>query len=124
MYSRFAPFLVATLVSAASFLAIDPVCGEGGETDLESVDAEGERWPSADVSLSLAQVSRTAGSTEQTLEPIVVRGFDVEPPDYPALPPVEGTKINSGKKTSFARPDALPQIVRLEEAQVERMPPV
>ena len=117
MSLRFTPFLVATLVSATSFLAIDPVCGEGEETDLEQgaasadeVDAEGKRRPFSEVSLSLAQVSTTTSSTVQTMEPIVVRAFDVEPPDYPALPAVERTRINSGKKTSFARPDALPQI--------------
>ncbi len=118
MSSRFTPFLVATLVSATSFLAIDPVCGEEEETDLEhgavtadEVDAQGERRPFADVSLTLAQVSATSSSTIQTMEPIIIRAFDVEPPDYPALPAVERTKINSGKKTSFAKPDAFPEIV-------------
>ncbi len=75
-----------------------------------NVTAQGERRPFAESSLTLAQVSATSSSTVQTMEPVVVRGFDVDPPDYPALPEVEGTRINSGKKTSFARPDALPQI--------------
>lgn len=44
-------------------------------------------------------------------EGVVVTGsFDVNPPDYPALPEVEGTKINSGKKTSFVRPDEFPAV--------------
>ena len=37
-------------------------------------------------------------------------GFEIKPPDYPALPAVEGTRINSGKKTSFAKPDEFPTI--------------
>ena len=39
-----------------------------------------------------------------------MRGFDIEPPAYPALPEVEGTRINSGKKTSFVKPDEFPTI--------------
>ncbi len=72
--------------------------------------ANGTRLPDSTAPLSVGLVSATSSSTFQTMEPIVVRGFDVEPPDYPALPAVEGTRINSGKKTSFAKPDALPQI--------------
>src|SRR4029078_12712219 len=30
--------------------------------------------------------------------------FDAYPVPYPALPPVEGTRINAGKKTSFVKP--------------------
>jgi Fe(3+) dicitrate transport protein len=43
-------------------------------------------------------------------EAIVVHGFDVEPVEYPALPEVEGTRINSGKKTSFVKPDEFPTV--------------
>jgi Fe(3+) dicitrate transport protein len=38
-------------------------------------------------------------------EPVVVQGFYIDPPAYPALPEVEGTRINSGKKTSFVKPN-------------------
>ena len=44
------------------------------------------------------------------MEPIVVRAFDVDPVEYPALPEVEGTRINSGKKTSFVKPEEFPTI--------------
>ena len=44
------------------------------------------------------------------METIVVRGFEVEPVEYPALPEVEGTRINSGKKTSFVKPEEFPEI--------------
>ncbi len=32
------------------------------------------------------------------MEPIIVRGFDVEPPDYPALPAVEGDQDQLGEE--------------------------
>ncbi len=38
-------------------------------------------------------------------EPVLVQGFYIDPPAYPALPEVEGTRINSGKKTSFVKPN-------------------
>jgi Fe(3+) dicitrate transport protein len=59
----------------------------------------------SDVQFTYAPVAQTAES-----EPVVVRGFDVDPPAYPALPEVEGTRINSGKKTSFVKPDQFPTI--------------
>ena len=44
-------------------------------------------------------------------EGVTVTGiFDSQPVDYPALPEVEGTKINSGKKTSFVKPKEFPEI--------------
>ena len=54
---------------------------------------------------TFAQVAQT-GETEE----VIVRGFYVELPPYPALPEVEGTRINSGKKTSFVKPDEFPTI--------------
>jgi Fe(3+) dicitrate transport protein len=44
------------------------------------------------------------------VEAVVVQGFEVNPVEYPALPEVEGTRINSGKKTSFVKPDEFPTI--------------
>jgi Fe(3+) dicitrate transport protein len=42
-------------------------------------------------------------------ESVVVTGsFDIFPVEYPALPPVEGTRINAGKKTSFVKPEEFP----------------
>ena len=43
-------------------------------------------------------------------KPVVVQGFYIDPPEYPALPEVEGTRINSGKKTSFVKPEEFPTI--------------
>ena len=69
------------------------------------VTPDGMLLPDPDESLSLALVP----SAHETDELIIV-GFEIKPPDYPALPAVEGTRINSGKKTSFAKPDEFPTI--------------
>jgi Fe(3+) dicitrate transport protein len=55
--------------------------------------------------LTFAPVAQTAET-----ERVLVRGFSIDPPDYPALPEVEGTRINSGKKTSFVKPEEFPTI--------------
>jgi len=62
-------------------------------------------WPGANVSLGLTSVGEAAEA-----ETVVVTGsaFDVYPVPYPALPPVEGTRINVGKKTSFVKPAEFP----------------
>src|SRR5882672_5399860 len=60
---------------------------------------------SESLSLGVTDVSETA-----EVEGIVVTGtwFDAYPVPYPALPPVEGTRINAGKKTSFVKPAEFP----------------
>src|SRR4029453_9175056 len=61
--------------------------------------------PVDNMSLGLTSV---AGAAEA--ETVIVTGspFDVFPVPYPALPPVEGTRINAGKKTSFGKPEEFP----------------
>ena len=61
--------------------------------------------PSENLSLAVMTVSETAD-----VEGVVVTGtwFDTYPVPYPALPPVEGTRINAGKKTSFVKPGEFP----------------
>src|SRR6266540_1437731 len=55
-------------------------------------------------SFALTGVTETAEA-----EGVVVTGaFDIYPVEYPALPPVEGTRINAGKKTSFVKPKEFP----------------
>jgi Fe(3+) dicitrate transport protein len=71
----------------------------------ESVTANGPLRPDSGSGFTYAPVAETSES-----ESIVVRGSFVDPPDYPALPEVEGTRINSGKKTSFVKPEAYPTI--------------
>ncbi len=60
---------------------------------------------SESLSLGVTNVSETA-----EVESVVVTGnwFDAYPVPYPALPPVEGTRINAGKKTSFVKPEEFP----------------
>jgi outer membrane receptor for Fe3+-dicitrate len=62
-------------------------------------------WPGDNVSLGVTSVGETAEA-----ETVVVTGspFDLYPVPYPALPPVEGTRINAGKKTSFVKPEEFP----------------
>ena len=58
------------------------------------------------LSLAATSVTETAEA-----ESIVVKGsFDIYPVEYPALPQVEGTRINAGKKTSFVKPEEFPSI--------------
>src|SRR5882672_5845763 len=70
------------------------------------VNTDSAPWANANENRSLA-ITSVAETTEA--EGIVVTGsFDIYPVEYPALPPVEGTRINSGKKTSFVKPQELP----------------
>ena len=62
---------------------------------------------------SFAPVAQTAET-----ERVIVRGFYVDPPEYPALPEVEGTRINSGKKTSFVKPEEFPSIANNDYREV------
>jgi Fe(3+) dicitrate transport protein len=69
------------------------------------VTPDGMLLPDPDQSLSLAVVSPSLETDE-----LVIVGFEVKPMEYPALPGVEGTRINSGKKTSFVKPNEFPTI--------------
>src|SRR4030095_12789827 len=67
-----------------------------------SVNTHNLPWATANENqyLAITNIAETADA-----EGIVVTGsFDIYPVEYPALPPVEGTRINSGKKTSFVKP--------------------
>lgn len=74
--------------------------------------ANGRLLPAGDTSRSIALIA--AGGIDNPeiaeTEAVVVHGFDVNPVEYPALPEVEGTRINSGKKTSFVKPDEFPTV--------------
>lgn len=58
--------------------------------------------------LSLAITSVTEATEAESV--VVTGSFDIDPVEYPALPPVEGTRINSGKKTSFVKPEEFPAV--------------
>src|SRR4026207_2213772 len=72
-----------------------------------SINTHNAPWANANENQSLA-VTSIAETTEA--EAVVVTGgwFDTYPVPYPALPPVERTRINSGKKTSFVKPKEFP----------------
>jgi Fe(3+) dicitrate transport protein len=58
------------------------------------------------------------------VERVIVSGtFDVNPVEYPALPEVEGTKINSGKKTSFVKPEEFPSVANNDYREVTATTP-
>src|SRR5262249_29956383 len=67
--------------------------------------SESLTWPGGNLSMGQTDLSETA-----EVEGVVVTGtwFDAYPVPYPALPPVEGTRINAGKKTSFVKPAEFP----------------
>ena len=66
---------------------------------------------------SFAPVSQE-DAAEVDSERIVVRGFEIDPVEYPALPDVEDTRINAGKKTSFIKPEEFPSIANNNFNQV------
>ena len=63
-------------------------------------------WANANENRSLAITSVT--ETPEAEAVVVTGSFDIYPVPYPALPPVEGTRINAGKKTSFVKPQEFP----------------
>jgi Fe(3+) dicitrate transport protein len=95
----------------------DVDCNETGSRDAKSgrcrspksgsdVNTHNTPWANAGENLSLA-ITNIAETAES--EAVVVTGaFDIFPVEYPALPPVEGTRINAGKKTSFVKPEEFP----------------
>ncbi len=120
MSFRLHPLLVVALAVATPMIAVSPVAAQQSvasrlsrrsaavpqRNKAERVNAQGDREPGTDTDYTVAQVA--AGTAE--VEGVVVRGFDVDPVEYPALPDVEGTRINSGKKTSFVKPEEFPEI--------------
>jgi Fe(3+) dicitrate transport protein len=70
------------------------------------LNADNALWANADENRSLAITS--IADTVEAEAVVVTGGFDIYPVPYPALPPVEGTRINAGKKTSFVKPEEFP----------------
>src|SRR6266700_1763958 len=75
-------------------------------TRHRSVNAEGTPLPDGSEGLSMALNSAAEAAEAESV--VVTGSFDIYPVEYPALPPVEGTRINSGKKTSFVKPEEFP----------------
>jgi Fe(3+) dicitrate transport protein len=72
-----------------------------------SVNTKNAPWTNASENRFLAVTSITQMAEAES---VIVTGswFDTYPVPYPALPPVEGTRINIGKKTSFVKPEEFP----------------
>jgi hypothetical protein len=69
------------------------------------VNTHNTPWANANENPSLAITSIETAEAEAV---VVTGSFDIDPVPYPALPPVEGTRINAGKKTSFVKPQEFP----------------
>lgn len=101
--------LLVALALAALILLSFPKTGGAERPSIPNAMVTADGMLLADAPLSFAAVTAT---TEHIVEAehIVVQGFDVNPVEYPALPEVEGTRINSGKKTSFVKPEEFPEV--------------
>jgi len=85
-----------------------------------SVDANGDALPAVNQVSSFAV---TSGLTAEAEQVVVTGSFDVNPVEYPALPEVHGTKINSGKKTSFVKPEEFPTVANNDYREVTATTP-
>ncbi|HEX8280265.1 MAG TPA: TonB-dependent receptor plug domain-containing protein, partial [Chthoniobacterales bacterium] len=115
--------LLLLLLAASTPLVVQPVAAQQSVTTRitrrgvpkqrrNEVTVQLPQHIAADAAYTIAQVagSTTAGGSAAELERVVVRGFDIYPVEYPALPDVEGTRINAGKKTSFVKPEEFPVV--------------
>lgn len=100
-----AVFTGAVALALALLLLPDFASAETAAGLLLSITPDGMLLPEA----SLALGAITATNTVEA-ERVVVRGLEIDPPEYPALPEVQGTRINSGKKTSFVKPEEFPEV--------------
>ena len=115
-------FAVGLLAFSQTTFAEETIVPASSETDgddnadTEEVDSRSQR-PVRKVGENTAlRLDSTEAFTFTPLsqiaeaEAVVVRGFYIDTPEYPALPEVEGTRINSGKKTSFVKPSEFPTV--------------
>jgi Fe(3+) dicitrate transport protein len=75
-----------------------------GDSHVRRITADGMLSPDPESDVSTALVA--SFETDR----LVIEGTEVNPVEYPALPEVQGTRINSGKKTSFVKPEEFPSI--------------
>jgi Fe(3+) dicitrate transport protein len=93
--------------------------GGGTKRERRAVTANGMLLP-VEGEQNVALIEMQASEAEQV---IVTGSFDVNPVEYPALPEVEGTRINSGKKTSFVRPEEFPAVANNDYREVTATTP-
>jgi Fe(3+) dicitrate transport protein len=74
--------------------------------DARAINPDGSLLGNLQANLSLAQTD--IAETSEAEGVVVTGSFEIYPVEYPALPPVEGTRINAGKKTSFVKPQEFP----------------
>ena len=74
----------------------------------KDVNADTRSLISRNEGLSLGVTSATEPVEAESV--VVTGSFEIYPVEYPALPPVEGTRINVGKKTSFVKPQEFPAL--------------
>ncbi|MEO7725391.1 MAG: TonB-dependent receptor plug domain-containing protein, partial [Chthoniobacterales bacterium] len=128
MYSQSRLFMTLLLLACSSFFIQTSTAQEAfaPRALAEGESGNDDRDDDADRSHAVVQRTRirvTADGTElsepnetvglvssfETAE-LVIEGTDVNPVEYPALPEIQGTRINSGKKTSFVKPEEFPSI--------------
>jgi len=81
-----------------------------------NVETGNAAWANRDENRSLAITS--VAETPEAEAVVVTGSFDIYPVPYPALPPIEGTRINAGKKTSFVKPSEFPTFAGNDYRQV------
>src|SRR5690349_15073266 len=75
-----------------------------GDSHVRRITADGMSSPDPESDVSTALVA------SYEMDRLLIEGTEVNPVEYPALPEVQGTRINSGKKTSFVKPEEFPSI--------------
>jgi hypothetical protein len=77
-------------------------------TRQRAVNAEGTPLPDGGEGLSMALNSATEATEAESV--IVTGTFDIYPVEYPALPPVEGTRINSEQEDLVREAGRVPRL--------------
>ena len=82
----------------------DKACPSRKTGPTRHVTGDGMLLPDEKQNLTLAAVNPFER------EELIIEGAEIPLTEYLALPEIEGTRINSGKKTSFVKPEELPSI--------------
>ena len=134
MFSKITPALATALVGIALFCFINPSLAQDALTQPVAVSDDGDDADDKDdkshrsrshrtgnilnatggllttLSESLSLAVTTLAETAEAEGVVVAGSFEIYPVEYPALPSVDGTRINAGKKTSFVNPEEFPAI--------------
>jgi Fe(3+) dicitrate transport protein len=121
-------FVFAQTTLADPDAAMPVAMTEADDADDSEDNDKHRRRDSGNSADGVAEAEQSVALVEQSgvaqAEHVVVTGtFDIEPLEYPALPEVEGTKINSGKKTSFVKPEEFPSVANNDYREVTATTP-